>query len=110
MGFVPIESSDDEPEESEQYALLWNEAHFAEPHDCDGWHFVRCPSCAGTGRVSWLRTSARIPRWIIKGARFLPFALDATTYPTNSPKPWTFHRRLWLGVKCAWLYDLGWRR
>jgi hypothetical protein len=29
---------------------LWQEAH-AKPHSdpCDGWHFVQCPACGGTG-------------------------------------------------------------
>lgn len=29
----------------------WKEAH-AKPHSspCDGWHFVQCPECFGTGK------------------------------------------------------------
>jgi hypothetical protein len=30
---------------------LWQAAH-AQPHDepCNGWHFVKCPDCGGTGK------------------------------------------------------------
>lgn len=30
---------------------LWNEAEKANPTD-DGWHFVKCPDCEGTGKLS----------------------------------------------------------
>lgn len=31
---------------------LWEEAH-SKPHKekCDGWHFVKCPDCKGTGKL-----------------------------------------------------------
>lgn len=46
-GWVPIFRDEDDP----IFMALWNEAH-AEPHeeDCDGWHFVTCPDCHGTGK------------------------------------------------------------
>ncbi len=28
----------------------WNAAHLQEAHDCDGWHFVKCQECNGTGK------------------------------------------------------------
>jgi len=31
--------------------LAWSDAHFHQEHDCDGWHFVKCPDCGGTGRA-----------------------------------------------------------
>lgn len=38
-------------EDDPKLQALWGEAH-AKPHDepCDGWHFVKCPDCNGTGR------------------------------------------------------------
>jgi hypothetical protein len=44
-GFVPVGRNDLE----EPWATLWKEAEALNPAD-DGWHFVRCPSCNGTGR------------------------------------------------------------
>jgi hypothetical protein len=44
-GFVPIEKDDME----EPFHSLWLEAekkHVSE----DGWHFVKCPDCGGTGK------------------------------------------------------------
>ena len=45
-GWVPIAAEDTDP----VYRPLWEAAH-AKPHDepCDGWHFVTCPKCNGTG-------------------------------------------------------------
>lgn len=38
--------------ESDQSEPLWQEAH-AKPHPkpCDGYHFVKCPDCGGTGKA-----------------------------------------------------------
>ncbi len=52
-GFVPIEAGDADP----VYQALWQDAHlnhctpFSEIREgkCDGWHFVRCQDCQGTG-------------------------------------------------------------
>jgi hypothetical protein len=31
---------------------LWREAHaLAGEHTCDGWHFVKCSECGGTGKA-----------------------------------------------------------
>ena len=32
---------------------LWDEAH-TKPHkeECDGWHFLKCPECNGTGKAT----------------------------------------------------------
>jgi hypothetical protein len=50
--------------------------------------FVVCPTCHGTARVSWFATVARVPRWLVKGARFAwsqrpnhGFWLNDTTTP-----------------------------
>src|SRR5260221_237340 len=53
-GFVPIKAGESDP----VYRALWQEAHlnhctpFQEMREgkCDGWHFVRCQDCMGTGK------------------------------------------------------------
>jgi hypothetical protein len=44
-GFVPVKGD----RIAEPWATLWRAAEAKEPAD-DGWHFVRCPTCNGTGR------------------------------------------------------------
>jgi len=44
IGLVPTKLSDEEP-----WRSLWLEAEAKEPTD-DGWHFVECPTCKGTGK------------------------------------------------------------
>jgi len=46
-GWVPVERDDPDP----VWRTLWEAAH-AKPHKepCDGWHFVKCPDCNGTGK------------------------------------------------------------
>jgi hypothetical protein len=48
MRLVPVKADDDSPE----YRRLWQQAHDREPHVCDGWHFVDCLDCGGTGLKS----------------------------------------------------------
>lgn len=49
-GFVPhykdgvLKTADDEV-----YDKLWDEAELKKPSK-DGWHFVKCPDCKGTGK------------------------------------------------------------
>ena len=85
--------------ELHEWKILHREAG---DHKCDGWHFILCPSCHGTGRVSWFVTLGRIPRWIVRGIKFLYQS------PTMGKK------RTWkdvvLAFKCTFLADLGvWR-
>lgn len=74
----------------------------------DGWRFVKCPECRGTGRVPWWVSLSRIPAWIIKGLRFIA---SHYSYPARSPQetPWQRFRTL---VWCAFGSDLVaiWRR
>ena len=65
-GVVPIYSEDgvfrdqlksakgchvvEEIEEDERLHSLWLEAEAKEPAE-DGWHFVKCPDCNGTGKA-----------------------------------------------------------
>lgn len=44
-GMVPIAKGDGNP----VYRALWDEAE-AKEHADDGWHFVKCPDCGGTGK------------------------------------------------------------
>lgn len=117
MGYVPIFKSIREPgvneatvesETSPGYLRAWFQAH-AQPHaeECDGWHFVQCGSCNGTGRVSMWRSLARIPRWFVRGAKFL-----LEMGPNHSVRPPYMNGRQhwWLVFKCAYLYDLGWKK
>lgn len=49
VGFYPTRLDDATSEE----AALWNEMH-RRPHSepCDGWHFITCPDCKGTGKAT----------------------------------------------------------
>jgi hypothetical protein len=104
---------DDEPMDV-HYLAKWTEAHGAalrdEPaHDqtCDGWHFLPCVECRGSGKVPRLRALARVPSWLGKGVKFIFMAARHREYRA----PWMgAGAYLWLLVKCAYLYDLGWRR
>lgn len=53
MGYVPIHRDDPSP----GFRALWREADEEDPSDDpdDGWHFVKCPSCGGTGKrlIGW---------------------------------------------------------
>ena len=47
-GWVPIKN-DDPLRDQEPWKTLWDEAEIKEPTD-DGWQFVKCPECKGTGK------------------------------------------------------------
>jgi len=88
-------------------ALLWLRAHTAAgTHDCDGWHFVTCGDCGGSGRVSWFVTIARIPRWVVKGVRHYGWAMQ----PETSPDGWTWWQRFGNYLNIAFLADIKARR
>jgi hypothetical protein len=70
--------------------------------DWDGWHFMRCTACSGTGRVSWLVSIARIPRWLAKGVRLFRLMSDRRYQPSH----FTYWQHVWLVFKCAFVYDL----
>jgi len=44
-GWVPIFADEEDP----VYLELWKKAEEEWPQ-ADGWHFVRCPACGGTGK------------------------------------------------------------
>lgn len=70
----------------------------------DGWYFVRCPECDGSGRVSLARTLARIPRWLWRAARhFWEFRPSAPVWQGHS---FGWARRLWVAFDVTVLCDL----
>lgn len=73
----------------------------------DGWYFLLCPKCGGTGRVPWLVTLARIPRWLWRGVRNMWEFRPSSAIWTGHHTSWW--RRAWLGFKVSFLCDLGWR-
>jgi hypothetical protein len=80
------------PATTEECAAWWT-AEAKEPAE-DGWHFIGCGECGGSARVSWLRTLARVPGWLVGGARvFLEFR-------KHEPSAW-------MRFKICFLYDLG---
>lgn len=92
--------------QDERYRREWQEQHDARPHECDGYHFVKCPACNGTGRVSLLVSFTRVPRWLVKGARFMWDFRRGEMHPPQ----WSRWRRFSTLFKCAYLYDLGLRK
>ena len=44
-GMVPVQERDDD----QAYSELWRQAAIKQPSD-DGWHFVVCLDCNGTGK------------------------------------------------------------
>ncbi len=109
-GFVPVHRPEGAPGPASflvssgldpEYVTAWYKAEAKDPTD-DGWHFVPCPACRGTGRVSWLRTFLRIPRWLARG---VPFTLFGPPDERRSRLG-----NAWLRFKVAYLVDLGlWR-
>ena len=73
----------------------------------DDWQLIDCRDCHGTGRVSWLITILRIPRWLWKGVCFIrEMGFDWEMSPPGVSKV----RHFLLVFKCAFLADLGlWR-
>lgn len=70
----------------------------------DGWYFIRCAACGGSGRVSWFVTLTRVPQWLYRGARccweFRPSS------GVHLPE-WGWWYRCWIAFKIAFLCDLG---
>lgn len=54
-GFVPVKKDE---EQDERFIALWEEAEKEKPSD-DGWHFVKCPDCNGTGLREGAETMER---------------------------------------------------
>lgn len=70
--------------------------------ESDGWYFIPCPDCHGTGRVSWAVTVLRIPRWIWKGLAFLRWGLRNDVHPPT----WSFWKRFRVTLYACWGADI----
>lgn len=91
LGVVPVTADCDDP----RLALLWAEAE-AKEHADDGWHFVTCPDCGGTGRGTLATTVRFLPGYLVRKARFLPFALHPDRRAPHMT--WPEHIRLVLSI------------
>lgn len=73
----------------------WEQAEAADPTD-DGWHFVRCPSCEGSGQAKGMLTPLRrlLPQ-AIRNARFAWQHLSSRqTWRMDVPHPTWFNVKL----------------
>jgi len=70
------------------------------------WEFVICPECHGSAKVSWMRTAARVPRWLVEGMPFVwRYGVRREFHPEGGR--W---KSLSIAVGSAYLADLGlWR-
>lgn len=77
------------------------------PAEYEG-EFTPCPACGGTGRCSWRQTITLLPRWLWKGQQFI---WELIRHPEMLlPSQRALWCRVWWGVRCAYLADLGlWR-
>lgn len=77
-----------------------------EEPDEDGFWWVTCAACEGSGRVPLWRGLLRVPGWLWKGVRFI---YDTNVgYNRACRAPWhTRRQHLALTFKCAYLVDLG---
>lgn len=99
-GYVPARLDGDGALE---YREAWHRAERAEPSD-DGWHFLRCHDCGGSGRVSWATTVRRLPRWWARGVGILVnLARHARRYRAPWVRPEQYVR---LVAGAAFLEDL----
>ena len=78
----------------------------------DGWRFIRCEECGGTGRVSMWRGLTRLPREWRRGAAFIRTSwnfYDGEYEPDEWPHAWKMkHRpmyRFWHLFKIAYVDD-----
>lgn len=90
------------PEECDPRMIaLWDEAE-REAQTDDGWHFVRCPDCAGTGRQpgpTWWIVAKNLPEALRQKARFARFHLfSRQTWRMDVPHPVWFNVRLALRI------------
>lgn len=49
IGVYPL--SLDDPDITPEERAAWDLKHEACGADCDGWHFIKCLSCGGTGKA-----------------------------------------------------------
>jgi hypothetical protein len=99
MGYYPVKFKEIQPGltayEVEQVKLQIER----QGKTSDGWCFIKCPDCHGTGRVSWLVTIARIPQWFCKGVKFC-FTSHANR------EDWSWWRNFKVRFVCAFVLDI----
>jgi len=73
-----------EDEQDPRLVAAWQEAEQAHPTD-DGWHFVTCPDCKGTGRTRgfWPRFR-QVGFWLRKKAEFARSHVVAKPYTSGT--------------------------
>lgn len=95
MGYVPISAD----EEEEPWRTLWLEAEAQTPAE-DGWHFVRCPDCGGTGRARGWKRIGNFAWWLRSKGRFarLHVFVRPGAYADREDKGWWWNRKVALRV------------
>jgi hypothetical protein len=78
-------------------------AQFDEEPDEDGWWWVHCQACDGTGRVPLWRGLLRVPRWLWKG---IPFIWNTRRF-NPPPEGVSMAANMWMAFKCAYMVDMG---
>lgn len=102
MGVYPVSSTDPELTTAERQRI--HERILVEGPAADGWYFITCPECNGTGRVSWLRTIARVPRWLWRGVKLLWQHRPSASVWQGHPASWW--ARVRINIDCAFVLDL----
>lgn len=74
------------------------------PPDEDGFRWVRCPGCGGTGRVAWWRNLPHLGEWLWRGVRLV---WQAATTPGMHPAHWSRWDAFRMAVWASWGADLG---
>ena len=105
MGFYPVNDPELTVEPTDYERSQINERIAAGKIEPDGWYFIKCPECHGSGRCSWFTTIKRIPKWIWRGVySFWQFRPSSPMWQGHS---FGTMRRWWVSFKVAFLADLG---
>ncbi len=97
MGFYPTKDQSEWPADVRAFGVPEEDGT-----PDDGWRFVKCSECKGTGRVSWLVSFARTPKWIWRGFRFTCQMIRADA----NPPEYTLWQRFKLCMWCSFGADL----
>jgi hypothetical protein len=99
-GMVPVKLRE---ETDQRFVSLWHEAEAKEPTD-DGWHFVRCPDCHGSGKKPLMAVVRDVP-WYLRHHVFNYFLWNMVI-KGGTPDMWKTHRlehkplaRRWMAFK-----------
>lgn len=110
MGFFPLSDPTTSliySREHEKDVELWKQAlsKGKEPDEI-GYIFVKCPTCKGTGMVSWLRSLSLIPAFIARGFQWhwLKTCFSSEMHPPQDRK---FFRKLAIWWECSFGIELA---